>query len=124
DEHRRFGLYGAYFFVPRLETDKNLSTMCSTTGRRMTLRRTHSETESNAVIFMADDSPDLRSLPRAPVDRQKEVWKQRFQGIGPPTDRLLEGMMESESFYCQEVVQVRTPTWYKGRVVLLGDAAH
>lgn len=124
DEHRRFGLYGAYFFVPRLETDNNLSTMCSTTGGRMTLRRTHSETECNAVIFMADSSPDLRSLPRAPVEKQKEVWKQRFQGIGPPTDRLLEGMMESEDFYCQEVVQIRTPTWYKGRVVLLGDAAN
>lgn len=124
DEHRRFGLYGAYFFVPRLETDSNLSTVCSAVGGRMTLRRTHSETESNAVIFMADDSPDLRSLPRAPVEKQKEVWRQRFQGIGPPTDRLLEGMEGTDNFYCVEIVQIRTPTWYKGRVVLLGDAAH
>lgn len=124
DELRRFGLYGAYFFVPRLETDNNLSTMCSSVGGRMTLRRTHSETESNVIIFMVDDSPDLRSLPRAPVEKQKEVWRQRFQDIGPPTDRLLEGMDGTEDFYCQEFVQVRTPTWYKGRVVLLGDAAY
>jgi 2-polyprenyl-6-methoxyphenol hydroxylase-like FAD-dependent oxidoreductase len=33
-------------------------------------------------------------------------------------------MKTTENFYCQEVVQVRTDTWHKGRVVLLGDAAH
>lgn len=124
DEHRRFGLYGAYFCIPTLDTDTNLSTMCSSVGGRMTLRRTHSATESNAIMFMADDSPDLRSLPRAPVEKQKEVWRQRFRDIGPPTDRLLEGIDGAKEFYCQEIVQVRTPTWYKGRVVLLGDAAH
>jgi 2-polyprenyl-6-methoxyphenol hydroxylase-like FAD-dependent oxidoreductase len=33
-------------------------------------------------------------------------------------------MKTPDNFYCQEVVQVRTDTWYKGRVVLLGDAAY
>lgn len=32
--------------------------------------------------------------------------------------------MTSPFFYSQEIVQVRTDTWSKGRVVLAGDAAH
>jgi 2-polyprenyl-6-methoxyphenol hydroxylase-like FAD-dependent oxidoreductase len=40
------------------------------------------------------------------------------------TDRFIDGMEIAESFYSQEVPQVRAGTWSKGRVVLVGDAAH
>lgn len=33
-------------------------------------------------------------------------------------------MKTTPSFYSQEVVQVRTDTWSRGRVVLVGDAAY
>lgn len=33
-------------------------------------------------------------------------------------------MKTSPFFYSQEIAQVRTDTWFKGRVVLVGDAAH
>ncbi|WP_348643364.1 FAD-dependent monooxygenase [Rhizobium laguerreae] len=34
------------------------------------------------------------------------------------------GHDDDAQFHSQEVVQVRTDTWYKGRVVLVGDAAY
>lgn len=40
------------------------------------------------------------------------------------TERFLEGMRMADSFYSHEVVQVRTDAWSRGRVVLVGDAAH
>ncbi|KAL8668639.1 MAG: hypothetical protein Q9224_007783 [Gallowayella concinna] len=88
------------------------------------MTRTHAATESQAYFCLVEDSEELRSMPKAPIETQKEFWAQRFQGAGWHTDRLIEGMKTTENFYCQQVVQVRTDTWSKGRVVLLADAAH
>lgn len=124
DSYRRFGLHAAYFFIPRAETDTSVAEACCTIGGRMIMRRTHSPTESHVLFFTRDDSAELSSLSKASVETQKEAWNQRFKDIGGQTDRFLEGMATTEDFYCQEIVQVRTDTWHKGRVVLLGDAAH
>lgn len=48
----------------------------------------------------------------------------KFLGAGWETDWFLEGMKTTEILYCQDVVQVRTDIWHKGRVVLLGDASY
>ena len=90
----------------------------------MIMRRSHSPTETQVYFGLRDDSKELSSVPRAPVEQQKEFWAQRFRDAGWEMDRFLQGMKTTENFYCQEVVQVRTDTWYKGRVVLLGDAGY
>ena len=61
---------------------------------------------------------------REPIERQKQFWTGRFRDAGWQTERFLAGMETTESFYSQEVLQVRTDTWSKGRVALVGDAAH
>ncbi|KAI9656285.1 MAG: hypothetical protein M1821_004948 [Bathelium mastoideum] len=124
DPLRRFGMYMAYWFVPRTENDSNIRRSCSIPGSRMAMCRTHNPTESQAYFSFLDDSEELRSMPRAPVDTQKEFWSQKFQDAGWETGRFIKGMKTTENFYCQEVVQVRTDVWSKGRVVLLADAAH
>ncbi|KAM5373072.1 hypothetical protein ACJA88_008600 [Fusarium oxysporum] len=75
-------------------------------------------------LILKDDSPEVSSIHRGSVEQQKEFWTQRFRGAGWQTERFLEGMKTTENFYSQEVVQVQTTTWHKGRVVLLGDAAY
>ena len=90
----------------------------------MIFRRTHNSTETQVYLILKDNSPEVSSIHRGSVEQQKEFWAQRFRGAGWQTDRFLEGMKTTENFYSQEVVQVRTDTWHKGRVVLLGDAAH
>ncbi|SPO07055.1 related to 2-polyprenyl-6-methoxyphenol hydroxylase and related FAD-dependent oxidoreductases [Cephalotrichum gorgonifer] len=125
DPYRRLGIHAAIFFIPRGITDNNICRMFYTTGGRMIMRRTHSETESCVILFVRDDSSQMRNLPKSPIEQQKEVWHERFRDLGPETEvpRFLEGMKTSGDFYTQEAVQVRTDTWHKGRVVLLGDAA-
>ncbi|MCJ1476758.1 hypothetical protein MMC13_005427 [Lambiella insularis] len=66
----------------------------------------------------------MRSLPIAPLAQQKEFWASKFQDVGWVAPRLIAGMATSDYFYCREIVQVRTDTWYRGRVVLVADAAH
>jgi 2-polyprenyl-6-methoxyphenol hydroxylase-like FAD-dependent oxidoreductase len=44
--------------------------------------------------------------------------------MGWETGQLREAMPDAYDFYFDEMNQVRIPSWSKGRVVLLGDAAY
>ncbi|KAI0383459.1 hypothetical protein F5Y04DRAFT_26352 [Hypomontagnella monticulosa] len=120
----RLGVHIAYWFIPRDETDSNIRNTYLSPGGRMIFRRSHNPTESQVYFFLKDNSPELSNIPRASEEQQKEFWTQKFRDAGWQTERFLEGMKTTKNFYCQEVVQVITDTWSKGRVVLLGDAAH
>ncbi|RSL76768.1 hypothetical protein CEP51_009652 [Fusarium floridanum] len=124
DPYRHLGLHMAYYFIPRQEADNNIRRTYLAAGGRMIMRRSHNPTETQVYFILKDDTPETSSIHRASVDQQKEFWTQRFRGCGWQSDRFLEGMKTTDNFYSQEVVQVCVDKWYKGRVVLLGDAAH
>ncbi|PWY76077.1 monooxygenase [Aspergillus sclerotioniger CBS 115572] len=124
DPYLHLGFHAAYWFIPRIESDTNTFTAYLSPGGRAIFRRSHSPTESQAYFFLKDPSPELSSIHRASTSQQKQFWTQRFRSAGWETDRFLDGLQTTENFYTQEIVQIRTDTWYKGRVVLLGDAAH
>ncbi|KAL0944622.1 oxidoreductase [Colletotrichum truncatum] len=124
DPYRKLGVHASYWFIPRISTDNNIGTVYHAAEGRMILRRSHSPTESQVYFFLRDESPDASLIHRGSVEQQKEFWTQRFRNAGWHTDRFLEGMKTTENFYSQEIVQVKTDTWHRGRVVLLGDAAH
>lgn len=123
DPYRRLGIHIAYWFIPRIETDTNISCSYLSPGGRMIMRRTHSDDKSHVYFMLRDSSEEITSLHRAPVEQQKAFWTQKFRGAGWQTQRFLDALETTDNFYCQEIVQVRTDTWHKGRVVLLGDAA-
>lgn len=114
----------AYWFVPRTEADSNLAKTYHAPGSRVIMSRSHNATDTQAYFTVRDSSEEMRSIPRAPVEKQKEFWAQRFKDAGWQAERFIEGMKTAEDFYCQEIVQVKTDTWYKNRVVLLGDAGY
>ena len=124
DPVRHLGTYLAYWYVPRISTDDQLGRFYHISGSRFIMSRTHSPTEGQANFGFRDASEELRSMPKASMDTQKQFWTQKFQDAGWQTDRFIEGMQTTDNFYCQEVVQIHTNTWFKGRVVLLADAAH
>lgn len=124
EPYNRLGLFSAYWFVPRSETDSTICKIYHCPGSRAIMCRSHNETETQVYFAIKDDSDEFRSLPRASIEKQKAFWAQKFHGTGWQTDRFIEGMKTANYFYCQEIVQVRTNTWYKDRVVLLGDAGY
>ncbi|KAI4268340.1 MAG: hypothetical protein L6R38_007872 [Xanthoria sp. 2 TBL-2021] len=124
DPVRHLGAYLAYWFIPRTATDDHLCRLYHIPGSRMIMSRTHSPTEGQANFAFRDDSEELRSMPRASLETQKQFWSEKFHDAGWQTDRFIQGMQTTQNFYCQEVVQIHTDTWSKGRVVLLADAAH
>ncbi|PWW64212.1 FAD-dependent monooxygenase [Actinokineospora spheciospongiae] len=62
-------------------------------------------------------------LPRDP-DAQRTLVAEAFAGGGWETPALVEAMRTAPDFYCDTMSQVHLDTWSRGRVGLLGDAAH
>jgi 2-polyprenyl-6-methoxyphenol hydroxylase-like FAD-dependent oxidoreductase len=57
-------------------------------------------------------------------DTLKKYVAQHYQGVGWKTDVLMQEMMTSDDFYASEIVQVKVPSLYNGRIVLVGDAGY
>ncbi|SDU93714.1 2-polyprenyl-6-methoxyphenol hydroxylase [Microlunatus sagamiharensis] len=124
DPYRRFGLHLGYWFVPRIATDGPVRDTYVAPGGRMIMRRSHHPDWTQAYFILREDSDEARAVHRAPLEVQQAFWAGRFAGAGWQADRFVEGMRTSPGFYSSEALQVRTSTWSRGRVVLLGDAAH
>ncbi|GAA2600441.1 FAD-dependent monooxygenase [Winogradskya consettensis] len=124
DPYWRVGIHMAYWFVPRIASDSNIRDTYLAPGGRMIMRRSHNPADTQAYFVLREQSAEASAVHREPVERQKEFWAGRFRNAGWQTQRFIEGMQTTESFYSQEVLQVRTDTWSQGRVVLVGDAAH
>lgn len=124
DPYWRVGIHMAYWFVPRIASDSNIRDTYMVPGGRQIMRRSHNATETQVYFVMREESAEASAIHRAPVEQQQKFWAGRFSDAGWQTERFVEGMKRSPFFYSQEIAQVRTDTWSKGRVVLAGDAAH
>lgn len=124
DPYRRMGIHMAYWFIPRIPSDTNIRHTYNAPGGRMVMRRSHNATETQVYFVLREESEEASGAHRLSIERQKAFWTDRFRGAGWQVDRFIDGMQSTDFFYSQEVVQVRTEIWSKGRVVLLGDAAH
>ncbi|MFI1617454.1 FAD-dependent monooxygenase [Streptomyces lydicus] len=124
DPYWRVGIHMAYWFVPRIDSDSDIRDTYMVPGGRQIMRRSHNPTETQVYFVLREESQEASAIHREPVGRQQEFWASRFRDAGWQTERFIEGMRTSPFFYSQEIAQVRTDTWSKGRVVLAGDAAH
>ncbi|MEU3641890.1 FAD-dependent monooxygenase [Lentzea sp. NPDC034063] len=124
DPYLRLGIHMAYWFVPRIASDSNIRDTYLAPGGRQIMRRSHNPSETQAYFVLREESEEASAIHREPVERQQAFWANRFRDAGWQTERFIEGMGTSPFFYSQEIVQVRTNTWSRGRVVLAGDAAH
>lgn len=61
---------------------------------------------------------------RLPRENLREIFEEQFKNSGWEIPRLIQFMKESDDSYFDSIAQTRMPTWSKGRVVLVGDAAY
>jgi 2-polyprenyl-6-methoxyphenol hydroxylase-like FAD-dependent oxidoreductase len=54
----------------------------------------------------------------------KRLLEKLYADGGWLAPQIIQGMRESEDFYCSQFAQVRSPQYQSGRVVLLGDAGY
>ncbi len=55
---------------------------------------------------------------------QRRIISEQFAGLGWRTAELLQEVAGSGSFYFDKLCQVKMPSWSRGRVALVGDAAY
>ncbi|MFC9999363.1 FAD-dependent monooxygenase [Nocardia sp. NPDC127526] len=93
------------------------------------------EVGRGAGIYSAAHMDDARALfmlrPPQPLDyhhrdteRQKQLLRDHFRGMGWEVPRLLAELDRTPSFYFDSITQLRLDTWSRGRVTLVGDAAY
>ncbi|GAB3772955.1 FAD-dependent monooxygenase [Spirosoma horti] len=58
------------------------------------------------------------------IEQQRNIILKQFSGQGWRTTELLEEIEKSENFYFDKFCQIKMPSWTKGRVALVGDAAY
>ena len=56
-------------------------------------------------------------------DQQRRIIGERFADLGWEVPRLLAGLRQANDFYFDPICRVDIPTWSRGRVALVGDAA-
>jgi 2-polyprenyl-6-methoxyphenol hydroxylase-like FAD-dependent oxidoreductase len=91
----------------------------------------HAEKGFQAVrVSLRDDVTmvvfTVRHDGRVPLGRvadQQALLRERLAGAGWETRTLLEAMPQARTFYFDAVSQIQMPSWTRGRVALVGDAA-
>jgi 2-polyprenyl-6-methoxyphenol hydroxylase-like FAD-dependent oxidoreductase len=65
-------------------------------------------------------------IPRShdPVQGRLERFRKRFTGFGGQVQECLAAISSDKQIYCGPIELVKIYSWRKGRVVLIGDAAH
>ena len=119
------GAYAAFYNAPKRRDDLPVPTIYHAPQKRMLAVRPNS-LHAVQVAFLVVPSPcDTEKLAAAiskGVPKQIETFAEIFKGSGWQSDRLIQGMRDSDDLYAQEICQIRLNSWFRGRVALLGDA--
>jgi len=123
-ELTRFNYLGAYmsfFTIPKEKEDDLWAKGFQAIGGTMVfLRPGHGNETTVLVTFLnAKFEPELLD-----VIQQKERLKNALHGKGQIADRIADNLDQVKDLYFGPMSQVKASKWSKGRVVLLGDAAH
>lgn len=126
---KSIGAYGAFFSIPSSTTDSQWRRWCLTPGRKSIMLRPDGTGARTTVLMTIIKQPDLGLEVLAEnhaeaTPTKKKLLASLFASTGWEAPRILTGMNETNDFYCDEIAQVKMPTWFKGRVFLLGDAAY
>ncbi len=62
-------------------------------------------------------------MPVDDVPAQQALLRDRLRDVGWEVPGILERLPQSRTFYMDRASQIRMPSWSRGRVALVGDAA-
>jgi 2-polyprenyl-6-methoxyphenol hydroxylase-like FAD-dependent oxidoreductase len=119
EEHLFNHFFGAYFAI--LKPDDSLGK--TNDGRVYNLPGKMAATSDTGNSMLLFRSPKLTYDYRNDA-QQKEILTKNFEGCGWKIPGILNAMINSANLYFDELAQIKMSSWTKGRVALIGDAAH
>ncbi|KAJ6570027.1 oxidoreductase [Mycena sp. CBHHK59/15] len=134
DSVKSLGLFAAYFTVPRtpqLEAHKLMKILQLPNHRAAFTRCDKCPDHMQTYLFTMPPTHAVRThlrnlIKSGDLAAQKAALAEHFADVEAVWElpRILAGTETTPDFHMTEIGQVKTPIWSKGRVVLLGDAAH
>ncbi|MBS0652439.1 MAG: FAD-dependent monooxygenase [Verrucomicrobia bacterium] len=117
---KEFGVYVSVFSIPNFLDLTACEIEYHSPQRFVNVYRDRNDTNAKVAIAFSLEEP-FRS--RDPLE-QKRVIEKVFADSGWEMTSILSAMKESPDFYFDSMVQIHMPSWSKGRVALVGDAAY
>jgi 2-polyprenyl-6-methoxyphenol hydroxylase-like FAD-dependent oxidoreductase len=117
-ELHHLGLYVGWFPIPRRADDVDNWRIYHAPGGRVVSLRPAKDI-MRAMVALRGKPAGYEKLPKA---EQVAMLRDRYADAGWQAKRIMDGL-DPDTLEFQPVAQVRAPTWSKGRIVLLGDAA-
>ncbi|KAI1766709.1 hypothetical protein GGR53DRAFT_484813 [Hypoxylon sp. FL1150] len=132
DPRYPLGGYIGYFSILSTPEDSDRGTFCFLPGRvsRMVGTRKDCPDLTRVYMIMRGQVPELDAAHKSGnLADLKKAWADLYQDGGWQCNRFFEALRtapEANDLYCTPFEEVRLPkgSWLKGRVVLIGDAAH
>jgi 2-polyprenyl-6-methoxyphenol hydroxylase-like FAD-dependent oxidoreductase len=119
EEHLFNHFFGAYFAILTLDESLDKSNL----GRVYNLPSKMAATSDKGNSILLFRSPQLNYDYRNDASG-KQILLDNFAGCGWKIPDILKAMISSDNMYFDELCQIKMPSWTKGRVALIGDAAH
>lgn len=114
------GMYFAYVTIPRRDDDDRWWNWQHAPGHRAVHLRPDNLGTTRAILTFIADVRGLETL--GPTD-QIEIMRRTFADVGGAAQRVVAELLDGAPLYFSAVGQVLAPTWSRGRIALLGDAA-
>ncbi|OAP60873.1 hypothetical protein AYL99_05875 [Fonsecaea erecta] len=134
DPRHPLGGYIGYFSIRSTPADSDRATFCPLPGPRVArmigTRKDCAELTRVYMFLLGKDAAVDAAYKSGDLAELKKAWADVFQGGGWECDRFMDALRhapEADDLYCSPFEEVRLPeegSWSKGRVVLIGDAAH
>lgn len=119
---RHLGFFFVGFTLPNEFGLDREQRVFSTVGRMAGLSSVRGRERITALLTMA-----LDAMPTSD-ERDPDVQRERFRALFSQDKwhipRLLEALDQADDLYLDTVSQIRMPSWSKGRIALVGDAAY
>lgn len=125
EQIKRLGMYAAFFSIPRGKTDTDYRRWFHASGRRGVMLRPDDTGKKTTVFMYVINEQDERLSKlagRDNIESQKSMMAEYFADAGWESKRVIEEMHLTNDFYYDMVGQVKTDSYTKGRVTLVGDA--
>lgn len=116
---RHLGLYVATVPLGRPADERTEVVLYNRPGRSVAL---HPVRDNGAAAFVFR-APELPKLDLRDVGEQRRIVSYAYSSLGWRVPQLLELVNGSDDLYFDSVSKVTMPTWSRGRIALLGDAA-
>ena len=112
--------YGSLTILDKLLIKQGTMQLFRVPGKSIALNAYNNKTD---VIFSFVSDTEI-SVDYRDKAEQRQLIGEQFAGQSWRTAELLAEMQRSDNFYFVEFYQIKMPSWTKGRVALVGDAAY